>query len=277
MNCVKVVVAPALPSAPMSSRDPGAVAAPGAAEADESAFCAIAFGGPMRISALPRSVSAPRFLPSGNSSSAFLARVSKRSRNSFSGVFRSGSRRAQKRATNFSASWSDAIFFHSFFSSSVARYAYSGDLSQSLYLSRAASVGSAAAKARRSRERAEPTVRFMGDFLPVAGAGRGPSPRSRQPREYTSMHTGQGPPETLSTFDPSRRMVILKSVRGPARAAHHWRQTVHPACVRLGDGDETGRHGKCYTLRLSRVWRGVLTGGACAGAARLLYRIHFLS
>ena len=160
----------------------------------------------------------------------FLDEGSKRSRNSFSGVFRSGSRRAQKSATNFSASWSDAIFFHSFFSSSVARYAYSGDLSQSLYLSRAARVGNAAAKERRSRERAEQAVRFMGDFLPVAGAGRGPPPRSRQPREYTSVHSGQGWPETESTFDPSRRMVILESVPGLAREAHDGGQTLHPAC-----------------------------------------------
>ncbi len=85
------------------------------------ALLAVLFGGPMRIRALPRSVRAPRLRPSGKSSSAFFTRMSKRSRNSFAGVFRSGSRRAQNRAMNFSASSSEAIFFHSFFSSSVAR------------------------------------------------------------------------------------------------------------------------------------------------------------
>ncbi len=53
----------------------------------------------------------------------------------------SGSRRAQKSAMNFSASSSDATFFQSFFSASVVRYWYSGDFSQSLYLSSAAARG----------------------------------------------------------------------------------------------------------------------------------------
>ena len=56
------------------------------------------------MSALPRSVSAPRFLPIANFSSAIFTSASNRSRNSFWGVLRSGSRRAQKSAMNFSAS-----------------------------------------------------------------------------------------------------------------------------------------------------------------------------
>ena len=191
MNSVRIVSVLPSPSAPAPSPVPcGPVGLagglPSPLETDGIAFREIDFGRPMRMRALPRSVSAPRRLPSGKTSSAFLTSASKRSRNSFCGVFRSGSRRAQKSAMNFSASWSEAIFFHSFLSSSVARYAYSGDFSQSLYLSRAARDGNAATVERRSRERAIRFERLMGDS-PAFGRGLGsPASGLARLREYTS-------------------------------------------------------------------------------------------
>ena len=76
-NCIRIVF-PCVPPGRLASSP-----APGAATAAFSTREPIPVGGPRRMNALPRSVSAPRFLPSGKRLSASATRASKRERKTF--------------------------------------------------------------------------------------------------------------------------------------------------------------------------------------------------